>query len=136
MDRSIWHFWNHNGPGRHPDWWPLPDHVKVEGGSLRYVFSPVQKVAKLSDKFFNDFLKIADASVDNVHKLVSKYASRYGVLELCERHGLPSLIRTSSLPSIRPSHSISGTAPLDGQEMDFRNRYPSGAIGLARRSLW
>ncbi len=68
---------------------PLPHRINVEADVLCYGFDQVPNVVKLSDGFFSDFLNIADALASDLPKLVRKYATRWGVLELCERHGLP-----------------------------------------------
>lgn len=69
--------------------WPLPDDIEVQENRLCYGFGQAPELAELSDGFLSDFLKIADASADDLPRLVKKYASCYGVLELCERHDLP-----------------------------------------------
>jgi len=70
--------------------WPLARDIAVRGDRLYYSFGHAPIFAKLGRGFLSDFLKIADASAHDLPKAVKEYASRYGVLELCELHDLPS----------------------------------------------
>ncbi|MGO9062750.1 MAG: hypothetical protein ACLQU2_36120 [Candidatus Binataceae bacterium] len=69
--------------------WPLPDNIEVRENRLWYSFGQAPELAKLGQGFLSDFLKIADASPNDLPKAVKRYATRYGVLELCEKHLLP-----------------------------------------------
>jgi hypothetical protein len=104
------------GPERHAlaNQWPLPYHLRVDGRSLSYAFGPLEKVAKRGDSFFSDFLQIADSSTDTLPQLVAEYATRHGVLELCERHGLPSTHpnwRNARHPATEPPEEYLGRCP-------------------------
>jgi hypothetical protein len=67
----------------------VPDQIEVRENRVWYSFGQAPQLAKLGERFLSDFLQIADAPPDDLPKAVEQYATRYGVLELCEAHLLP-----------------------------------------------
>src|ERR1700680_1003344 len=66
--------------------WTLPTGIQLRDDRIYYDPHPSSKTVVHSDGMFEAFYKLADAPPDSI----LKFARKYGVLWLCEKHDLPS----------------------------------------------
>jgi hypothetical protein len=65
--------------------WPVPTGVKVKGGMLQYRISGSVRRRESGPKLLTEFVDLETASDEQIES----YAQEYGVLGLCDEHGLP-----------------------------------------------
>lgn len=65
--------------------WEVPSEVQADGDGIRWRVTGHRKSTGADRNMLGGFLRLAEADTE----AVARYAQRWGVLGLCEKHGLP-----------------------------------------------